>query len=269
MKSKVSIVIPVFNSGQYLPDTIKSIEKQSFENWEVIIVDNGSTEKSTCDYLDLIRTNYTDKFHVFTSEEPNVSAARNLGIDKAQGEYILLLDSDDLIHPDFLKKCINEFDLFPETTLVRTQVKLFGKKSGILKFEPYSYSLLLARNLMVVTSLFKKQDAVSVGGFDKAFKDAFEDWEFWIRLLKNNGIVKTVEEPLFNYRIRKGSRNHSLRMNHLKIARKLIWEKHKAQYANYFVDPMETFEYKLLEDSKAYKIGNLLLKPFSSFKLMK
>ncbi len=264
MKDKVSIIIPVHNSGHFLEETVASVEKQSYANIELIIVDNCSTDEFTLGVLKKLSRNY----QLVSSTEKGLSAARNDGIREATGKYILPLDSDDIIQASFVEKCVQKFEEDPSVTLVRTQIELFGKKSGTIVFATYSFSTLLARNLMVATSMFKKEDWTQVGGYDTALNTCFEDWEFWINLLKDDGKVATVDEPLFKYRIRKRSMMHSLRLENLKAARKIIWEKHKSLYANHYMDPTECFEYKLIEDSKANKIGNILLAPFASFKLM-
>jgi glycosyltransferase involved in cell wall biosynthesis len=261
---EVSVIIPVFNSGSLLEETLASVKAQSFKAYEVLIIDNGSDQKKTLSILEKNKAVYK----VFRIEEANVSAARNFGIAQAKGKYILPLDSDDKIAPSFLEKSVKLMRTNPDCQVVRTQVKLFGKKSGLLHFEDFSYELLLARNQMVITSLFRKEAALAIGGFDKAFVRAFEDWEFWISLLKNGGKVLTVEEPLFHYRIRKGSRNHSLKDEELSKVRRMIWEKHKALYAQYFVDPKECFEYKMITESLPYKLGKVLTSPFKSLRLM-
>ena len=265
MNSLVSIVIPVFNSGEFLTKTLESISKQTYTSIEVTIVDDGSTERKTLELLSRLKENYT----VLNSGNAGVSSARNLGIGNSRGEYILPLDSDDLLAPNFIALCVQAFESDKEISLVRTNVELFGEKSGKIIFVPYSFSTLLARNLMVVTSMFKRSDWEETGGFDPQFKKGFEDWEFWINLLQKDKKVHSIDQCLFKYRIRKGSRNHSLKNEDLIEARRLIWEKHKKLYSENFVSPLETFEYKLLEDSMAFKIGNLIVKPFLGLKLMK
>ena len=236
MKERVSIVIPVYNSGEFLEETMESVRKQSYSEIELIIVNNCSTDPFTLDLLNSLRKQYT----VVDSEQKGLSAARNDGIRMAQGKYILPLDSDDLIHPSFVEKSIALFQAKPTLTLVRTQVELFGKKKGNLYFEPYSFSILLARNMMVATSMFKKEDWLRVGGYDTKLHRCFEDWEFWINLLKEGGEVGTIEEPLFKYRIRKRSMIRSLRWDDLREARKIIWNKHKQLYGQYFVNQYQS-----------------------------
>ncbi len=264
LSDKVSIIIPVFNTGKLLQETLASVEAQTHKNLEVVIVDNGSTDGDTISYLqDTVAQEHT----VIVSEARSVSAARNLAIDRATGTYILPLDSDDIIHPEFVTKSLGAFTK-EAVKVVRTQVKLFGKKKGVLTWEDFTLEKLLARNMMVVTSMFRKEDWKRIGGFDESFVKSFEDWEFWINLLRDGGEVATIQEPLFYYRIRKKSRNHQLNQETLAEGRYQVWNKHKELYARYFVDPRETFEYKFAVESTAHKIGNALVKPFKRFKLM-
>lgn len=265
MDSTVSVVIPVYNAGEFLLETIESVNQQTYKFVELIIVNNCSTEDKTVKLLKQLSANYK----VVESSVKGLAQARNDGIKVASGKYILPLDADDLIKPSFIANCVELFDKYPDLTLVRTNVELFGAKKGGIEFEDYSYAKLLARNLMVASSMFKKADWHRVGGYDNNFLVCFEDWEFWINLLKDGGKVGTISEKLFNYRIRRGSMMHSLKMNNLKKARKQIWEKHKAQYALHFLDPTESFEYKYMQDSFANRLGNLVVKPFLGLKLMK
>jgi glycosyltransferase involved in cell wall biosynthesis len=260
----ISIVIPVFNSGEFLPETLNSVTNQTYSPIEVILVDNGSSETETIRLLNRLK----DKYKVLDSGKTGVSNARNLGINESKGEFILPLDSDDLLATNFVALCLEAFNKDDSLSLVRTNIELFGKKKGKMIFAPYNFSTLLARNLMVVSSMFKRSDWNETAGFDPIFKKGFEDWEFWINLLQNGKKVHTIDKCLFKYRIRKGSRNHSLKNEDFQEVRKLIWEKHKKLYSENFVLPTETFEYKLLEDSLALKIGSLILKPFESFKLL-
>ena len=264
MKPLVSIVIPVYNSERYLEETIASAEQQDYERIEIIIVNNCSDSPDTLQALDKLRA----KYKVVDSEKKGLSIARNDGIRSSEGSFILPLDSDDIIAPTFVSECITMFEENPGLTVVRTSVKLFGAKSGILEFAEYSFSLLLARNLMVATSMFKKEDWEKVNGYDPDFKSAFEDWEFWISVLKDGGTVGTIKKPLFHYRIQRDSMMRSTKMEELRKVRKKLWEKHKALYGKYYMDPVDSFEYLYMVESRAHKIGRLLVKPFSGFKLM-
>ena len=260
----VSVVIPVYNSIDFLNETLESVRNQTYKNIEVLVADNGSTDLSTLEYLKALEK----EVNVIYTGKTGVSNARNKAIEEATGVFVLPLDSDDIILPSFVEECIKVFESDQTISVVRTQIELFGKRKGKIEFATYNYATLLARNLMVVTSMFKKSDWQRVGGYDIKFLRGFEDWEFWLNLLKSGGKVHTIPEPLFKYRIRRGSRNQSLKQKDLMEIRKMLWEKHREQYSKHFVDPKESFEYKLIADSKYLKFGKLLLSPFSFLKLM-
>lgn len=265
MESLVSVVIPVYNSGAYLEETIQSVQNQTYKNVEIILSNSGSTDSKTLALLKKLSAQFT----LIEAGNHGVSVARNKAIEVAKGEYILALDSDDIIKPSFIASCVKALDKDVEVKVVRSHIELFGKKKGRMTFAPYRFSLLLARNLMVVTSMFRKNDWERVGGFDANFTIGFEDWEFWINLLKDGGKVFTIDDYLFKYRIRRGSKNHSLKREQLFKVREQLWNKHKELYAKHYFSPSESFEYKLIEDSLAFRIGSILLKPFESFKLIK
>ncbi len=266
MSELVSIIIPVYNSGEFLMETLTSVYAQTYKNIEVIIVDNGSDDPKTLEVL--AKVHDKEKTTVYTIREKGVSNARNVGVEKASGTFILPLDADDLIQPTYIAKCVKALGKDTSINVVSTGVELFGKKTGILPLPAFSYPLLLARNLMVVSCMFKKTDFIAAGGYDPDFIHGFEDWEFWIRFLNENSNVHHISEPLFRYRIRKNSRNHSLTEAHLTEARKMVWQKHSNAYAKFFVDPKETFEYQLLLQSAELRIGSLLMRPFRRFRLM-
>lgn len=104
MQRKVSIIIPLFNSELYIGACIQSVLKQTYGNWEIIMVDDGSTDKSFSIGKDLSLSD--ERIRFFHQEHKGVSAARNLALDRALGEYVFFLDSDDAIHPCLLEQYI-------------------------------------------------------------------------------------------------------------------------------------------------------------------
>ena len=101
----ISIIVPVYNSEKYLDECLKSIQKQSYRNFEVICVDDGSTDNSANIVNEYIKTD--TRFQLFTQSNSGVSAARNLGLSKVSGEFICFVDSDDIIDNLFLENLIN------------------------------------------------------------------------------------------------------------------------------------------------------------------
>lgn len=101
---KISVIIPMYNSESYIAQCIKSVIGQTYNNWEIIVVDDGSTDRSTEICKKFMLTD--ERIRLFSQEHRGVSAARNMGIEEATGEFLLFLDSDDMIHPLLMKSCI-------------------------------------------------------------------------------------------------------------------------------------------------------------------
>ncbi|MGC3945938.1 MAG: glycosyltransferase [Chryseolinea sp.] len=257
-KPLVSIIIPSYNKGKYVPETLASVYKQEYPNWECIIVDDGSTDEHT---LQVLRNIKHEKVSVVFSENKGVSAARNQAVALSGGKYILPLDADDLIAPSYLAETVPIIERDPSVKVVNTTVQLFGDKTGTMELPSFNLQTLLARNTMVVTALFRKTDFIASGGYDVKMRKGFEDWDFWLSFLADGGHVHTVPKPLFFYRIIKNSRNYSLTQEDLKALRYKIYENHVALYQRFLLDPTESFEYDRLKNSLEYRLGRLLAKP--------
>ena len=119
----------------------------------------------------------------------------------------------------------------------------------------------MGQNILVVTSLFRKEDFYKTNGFNENMKLGFEDWDFWISLLKNGGEVYKINEFLFYYRILSNSRNRSLSNNIQNELRSIVYHNHQDIYSKYLLNPIDTFEFQNIINSKEYKLGFLLLKP--------
>ena len=122
--TKFSIIIPCYNAKKFLPSSIESVQNQSYDNFEIIIIDDGSTDGS-----DALLVEYEKKdsrIHVYRFENAGVGISRNRGISLAEGDYILFLDSDDSINSELLKKLSNTIDTFNSPTLIRYQANLIG-----------------------------------------------------------------------------------------------------------------------------------------------
>jgi glycosyltransferase involved in cell wall biosynthesis len=255
----VSVIIPCFNSGKYLAETIKSVLNQTYQNFEIIIVDDGSTDIFTRQYLSELTH---PKIKVFFKENEGVSITRNIAISHSTGEYILPLDADDTISKDYLELAVTEFNRNRCLKLVTCDIETFGCKKGIIPSEEFTIEKILAKNMFVVSSLFKREDYDKTHGFNPNMKEGFEDWDFWLSLLADGGEIFRINKTCFYYRLHKDSRNNLLDNERLRKLRYQIYENHAALYQQYFFNPTDTFEYELVKNSMEYKIGKFLLKPF-------
>lgn len=275
---RVSVIIPCYNQGAFIVEAVNSVIAQTFTDWEIIIVNDGSTENETNELLEQYAP---PKSFYFKTENKGVSAARNFAISKATGEYILPLDADDYIAPDYLLQAVEKFDNYPDLKLVYCKGEYVGDLSGPINLNNFSTKGMLKQNLIFCTALFRKKDWEAVGKYDETFRTGWEDWEFWLRLIDRENQVCKLGEVLFFYRIKKASRNASLQKDLLVEVENQLFKKHLNKYLAYFPLPISTIrdnenlkvEILNFENVKeqiykttSYRLGHTILSPFKWLK---
>ena len=198
----VSVMIPYYNCKEYIVETIQSVLSQSHQNFEIIIVDDGSDPE----HADYLREFLADKPAIRYAVQNNqgVAAARNHAARLAGGKYFLFLDSDDLILPDYIEKCVTVLENNPDCKLVYPLAEYFDAQEGLWNLPDYDglESLLMGNRFPSSVSMHRAEDFAALGGFDENLT-THEDWDFWIRLLSNGGTVIRIPEVLFRYRKRR------------------------------------------------------------------
>lgn len=225
-KEKVSIVIPLYNAEKYIEETIDSVISQIYQNWECIIVNDGSTDNSENVVLEKIKNN--PKFKYYKQENSGPGRARNYGASFAGGKYLLFLDADDIIFDNYLLDGGEFMESHPDYTLFYGKAKVFWEDGIEKEWKLRKYSDMvdfLRSNCIYCTALIKKNEFDSVGGFDEELP-AFEDWEFFVRLLNNNPKVFRTDNFVFKYRKHIGSRDDLNKNRWLEI-KKMVEEKNK------------------------------------------
>lgn len=235
---KVSIIMPCYNDGQYIGKAIESVKAQTYKNIELIIIDDGSTEKETIDIIRKIEEE--GQITVLHTEHLRPAGARNKGIRHAEGKYILPLDSDDWIDRTYVEKCVKVLESNEKIGAVYCFADLFGEKTGKWELPPYSFKIMLVDNIVFVTSMFRKADWEKAGGFDTSMDEGMEDYAFWLSILAMEKEIYQIPETLFHYRIKKESRTSRFLDNAeqtKEIYRKIyyshreFYEKHAQEYA--------------------------------------
>lgn len=221
---KVSIIIPVFNSGQYLSASLDSInEKISIE---IILVDDGSTDPQT---LSLLKKYEELGIPVLHQTNSGTGEARNAGAKLARGEYLLFLDADDLIQKDFCTTMSDYLDRNPSISFCYPNEVLFGSRKGFWDVLEYDPILVRYYQYFMVTSLMRKNFFQQMGGFDLKFK-YLEDREFWVRAAIKGFMGKKM--PLMHfYRHHHSSKTSAVNKSKLMNKyEKMIHQKFKSYY---------------------------------------
>ena len=270
----ISVIVPVYNQGEFLGECLDSVLASTYNNWECIIINDGSTDNT-----EEIAKRYCDgdcRFKYIYQNNQGVSSARNNAILASRGDFILPLDGDDKIAPLYMEKALHEFNLAPETKLVYCLCEKFGRKNGLYNLPHYEYDKLIWGNLIFCSAFFKRVDYDKTEGYNVNMRHGLEDWDFWLSLLNPNDNVICINEVLFYYRSKADSRGHGSvdHMNDLMIQ---VYKNHKDLYAPFvervIIDHNSLLklkglekEYVYIKNSIAYKIGLFLSAPIRMLK---
>ncbi len=200
----ISVVIPCFNHGVYLEEAVESVLAQSYQHFEIVIVNDGSTDPYT---NELLLSFDKPNCRVLCTDNQGLPAARNNGIRGTEGDYICCLDADDRYHPDYFKKAVAvlEHDEEQRYGAVPAWVRFFGSSDVLWKtvgsnsagFEPFLQGI---RNNLQSATMFRRICWEEIGGFDESMTLGYEDWDFWLKMLDLGYEWFCLEEPLIYYR---------------------------------------------------------------------
>lgn len=264
---KISVVLPCFNDAEFIEQAIDSVLKQSFKCHEIIVVDDGSN-KLTKDVLINIKHKISK---LITQENRGQSVARNIGIKNATGNFILVLDSDDFFEPSFCEEAILIFKNNKDTKIVTCYANLLVNDKLALIYKPSGGELknFLTDNEALGSAMFKKEDWIDCGGYDESMNEGFEDWEFYINLLKKGGNAKVIPLPLYNYRKRENTTTARANLKKYELIR-YIHKKHKTLFNIHSSHVISNLLVKLERETKdknktlerlEFRLGALILKP--------
>lgn len=263
----VSIIVPCYNQVQYLEECLQSVLDQTYQDWECIIVNDGSPDNT-----DEVAKKWTEKdtrFKYLRKENGGLSSARNAGIEVAKGNYILPLDADDSVSKDYVSFALEILKKEDETKVVYCLAEKFGTESSIWKLSDFSLMDLSRNNMIFCSAIYRKEDWIKAGGYDTNMNKGLEDWEFWIAILKNGGKVKKLNHIGFFYRVKKTSMVKEMDSGYKHQVSEYLIRKHADFYLKINQQLYkENKDLKSKTESKKFLI-NKLCKKLLDFKLFK
>jgi len=197
----VTVVTPFYNTGAVFHETAKAVLQQSLQQWEWLIINDGTTDPESLSILDGYRDR-DPRIRVIDQENRGPSAARNSGFLQARCEYIFQLDSDDLIEPTTLEKCTWFLESHPEYAFAKGFSVGFGAQSYLWQRGFNTPNELLSANPITNNCLVRKSAHESIGGYDESMRNGFEDWDFWLHATSLGLYGGTIPEYLDWYRRR-------------------------------------------------------------------
>ncbi|MCB0338747.1 MAG: glycosyltransferase family 2 protein [Bdellovibrionales bacterium] len=195
---KVSVIIPCYNYGRFLKECVDSVRAQSYQNWEAIIVDDGSSDNSLSVGQELASLDPT-RIKFFRTENRGVSAARNFAIEMSSGEYILPLDADDALYPYSIERFVEVINSGNYAFAYGAMEMFGGLADDPNEWFPGQYlrTLLPFENSVPITSLWRRSFWEKGVSYKERF---YEDWDLWLQILALGGEGKYLPEKLFKYR---------------------------------------------------------------------
>lgn len=223
---RISIVITSYNYGRFLGEAIESALAQTLSPVEIVVVNDGSTDDTS---------DVAKRYPVRLIEQANsgVSAARNRGAREAKGDYLVFLDADDVLEPEYLSRCWDALRTAPaRVAYAYTQSRMFGEVTGIDPSAPFSKRRVLDGNLVNVSALLRRRVFEETGGFDESLRVGLEDADLWVRMLAAGHSGVLVPEPLLRYR-RHGRTRNSLSESQVE---QLSWKRRVSYPRLYWTD---------------------------------
>lgn len=200
---RVTVVIPCFDSGAWVEDAVASVFAQTFDSWDIVLVDDGSTDRESIRLLDEMAS--WPRVHLVRQPNAGLPAARNAGIATARGEFVVPLDADDELEPGYLETMLGALLAAPDAAFAHCWARLFGAVDAVWVPRPDNPYWQRLGNGIVGCVLLRRRAWESVGGYDATMRRGHEDWELWLRLEAAGWGRVRVDRPLFRYRKRAGS----------------------------------------------------------------
>lgn len=232
----LTIIIPFYNMGDTLPETLKSVFSVDYPMCEVLLIDDGSNQPESLKVLDKMKHLYP-KIRVIRQKNHGLSYVRNRGSQLANGEYITFLDPDDMIEPDFYRRAITLLKQYENAAYVSSWFRSFGDTEIYKAYFSSSLPALLLENMQTASCVCRRNIFLAYGQNSTNMRHGFEDHEAWINMAEQGHFGINIPEPLLHYRIREGSMSASFSRDsshhrQMKLFQ-VLEEKHPALYKEY------------------------------------
>ncbi|MDD5008117.1 MAG: glycosyltransferase [Syntrophorhabdaceae bacterium] len=269
--AKISVIIPCYNHGEYIEEAVESVLGQTYQDIEIIIINDGSTDELTNRLL----SGYTKpKTRVLATPHQGLADARNEGIKESRGEYILPLDADDTIGSRYAEEAVKILDNDANVGIVYCEAEMFGEKTGRWNLREYSLQHELVGNRIFCSAFFRRQDWEAAGGYNPNMLYGYEDWDLWLSLIELGRGVYKLPEVHFFYRVRKDSMVQKIDEEKRRFLLRQIYLNHLPLYGREFPDPINLYldnqqlnnSYDAIRKSKDYALGKFILDPLRVLK---
>jgi glycosyltransferase involved in cell wall biosynthesis len=230
----ISVLLPCFNDGEWIGEAMASVRAQTYQHFEIVVVDDGSTDAATKDAL---RRLQGPGIQLVESENRGLPGARNLAARHARGDLFCAFDADDRLAPQWFEKGVALLESRPEVAFVSHWLETFGDEQWTWTPASCELPALLARNTVNGAALVRRQAFEAVGGYAEHMRNGCEDWDFWLRLVEQGYHGQIIPEVLFFYRRRATSMSRLMTQDesYERPLRELV-SRHEEAYSAHLID---------------------------------
>ena len=231
---RISVLMPCFNHGAFIGEAIQSVRDQTFADWEIVVVDDGSRDPQT---IGVLRDLRAPGITVLRTENRGLPAARNFAASHAAGALFSALDADDRLAPEWFERAVALLDSQPHVSFVSHWLQTFGDETWTWTPTSCELPALLARNTVNGPALVRREAFETIGGYDESMRHGCEDWDFWLRLVERGCCGAIIPEVLFYYRRHASSMSRTMTAGDAyERALSTLVRKHQASYRAHLVD---------------------------------
>ncbi|GAB4112627.1 MAG: hypothetical protein Fur005_32560 [Roseiflexaceae bacterium] len=228
----LSVIIPFYNMGPLVGETIASAAAAVYRPLEIIVLDDGSSPAHQ-QQLAAAAAHHADLVRIIRTPNGGLARARNAGAEAARGEFITFLDADDLVAPDYYPRALAVLRRFQNVSFVTSWVRLFGAIDACLPTWNPEFPFLLGRNMLAAFPVLRRADFLAYGLNNPAIAPAFEDHEAWIRMLAHGCVGVSLPDPLAFYRVREDSMLRQANLEQQTLLMERIAQLHEQLYQRY------------------------------------
>ena len=251
-RGPVSVVITCRNYGQYLEDSFLSALNQTRRPNEIIIVDDASTDitPNIAEHLVDRTANLVHARYLRNELRMGVAGARNRGIKSATSEYVMVLDADDRLERRYMECVASLLDEDSKVGIAYSSYKEFGGRNRTVFLPPFDPVVLLTDCIIMGCAVMRRSAWEAAGGYDS--NQIFEDWELWIRMVREGWKASGCRKPLYLYRVHSEGKDTEANKQRLEGERR-IYEKHLELYKSMGVTRLENGEWKNARYAQPYR----------------
>lgn len=231
-KGLLSIIIPYYNLGDYVEETLDSALATDYSQFEVVIINDGSTDQKSIEILEKLEKK-DSRVRIVTIENGGLANARNVGAEHARGEYIAFLDADDLIDKTFYSKAIQILERYNNVSFVYSWVEFFGARTGIWPTFNTEFPYFMGMNMLTAFVVVRREDFINFGANKKVMEYGLEDYEGWLNMCAHGYSGISIPEVLVKYRVRPESMSRQFNRSMIIYLINQLSEHHPELYSKF------------------------------------